>query len=453
MVLMSNEEGIYFRSPDCSINALKEISEKCPVIRTAHPGNFDYVTLALAKHFKVLLREDITGDADIYMPGYIRDGQTRTLITDHSTYAVPFIDIRNPDFIKEVYSLEAKTALQLHYRSLQNLDLNVAPSIDVVTDISSLEDIISIIIENCPQHFEVFYDASHQKYRFTKSIDNVNIYKSANGEKHSIEHKDLATLFFAHIKRIKVAYRGDTNEQPMPSVDGSNAFFHVLLLASLVGRDKRIKQVYHLCGTRMYDYLYRDSRYAPKNQEELRALYNSVSKFGFVPKHIVFNLIPTTQLRPFVNVDFEQAYKAYRAFLEKEMTWNAKKREIVENILQQYPWQTQEEVITCTEHELLKRRTKPKTFRRIMRRIKATKDIDETKGYAISCLYPSSLFPEKENVVEEIEFISRFRQQELGLGSQYDIISSRRGSPSLPDFVLEMTPREIALLWKKFSKL
>lgn len=458
MVLMNNENTIYFRSSECSINELREISKDIPVIRTAHPGNFDYVTLAIAKEFPVLLREDIIGDASVYEPGYIREGQNRIAITKDLKSAVPFLQINDPNSIREKYSLEARTALQMHYTSLRQLDLKIAPAIEAITDIVCLDDLISVVAADCPEHFDMFYDGSHQRYRLVKNRDHINIYTNARGEERSVTQKDLPGLYSAHIKVVRNSYEGEIKED-IPSVDVSNTLFHVMLIASYFSKDKWLEQVYHLCGTRMYNYLYRDSRYAASHQSELEEVYRTISKFGFVPKNIVFNLVPTTQLKPFVKIgeeNPEQAYKVYREYLEKDYLWNKKKRKIVQEILQEPPWNmmnTREEVARKVEYELLNRGIKPKVRRRINNCITQSNNVPEAKGYAISCLYPASLFPKKDETTEGLESILKFSQQRTELGSQYEFMKRPTETPSLPDFICRMNQKEITAILRRFLKI
>lgn len=453
---MSSDHGIQFRPSDYSIAELLKVAERYPIIRTAHPGNFDYVTLAIARHFPVLLRESITGEAVIYEPAYIKKDQKRVAITEQPAHAVPFIGISNASLVKEICSLEAKTALELHYQSLRGLGLQVTPSVETIIENPSLEDILQVVAITCPQHFNVYYDEAHEEYKLIQSKDKTNIYKNRKGAERHISYAELPMLFLQHLAHIKSSYQG-TIKTDIASVDVSNALFHVLLVASYFNKKSALDKIYHLCGARMYDYLYRDSRYAPVNQRELAEVYEILAKVGFVPKQITFMMVPTSQLRPFVKREAynpEEVYDLYNIWAKKVKNHNAKKRDIAIAICEQPQWSsvnTIENLIIMIEKELFEKRTASKIIKSIIKKLRTFKDINKAKGYAVSCLY-SSLFPDIEDK-EELEKIMDFTSHELPLGSQYDLINPDIEVPSFPDFIIEMKQTDVALLWKKLMKV
>lgn len=269
---------------------LLELKTKEFIVRTAHPGNFDPVTVFIAKYFTTILREDISVGADIYQPEFMITKKSKSLICVPS----PNTGVA---FLRSLNSTGISNPLAQHYQSLVSLFPIIKRGIEFAGDEEESATILRIVLEHQSSEFDKYYDFDGKRYNLSFSSGLGNEYKLED-EIIFIEKDRLLSLYENHLKRLKIAYSGHYLEK-IDSVDISNNLFHALLIFSHIMEIKN-GNVYHLCGDRMYDYFYKDSRFASINQKAFEKLFQAIQDFLNVDYRINFILVPTKHFRSFL---------------------------------------------------------------------------------------------------------------------------------------------------------
>jgi len=268
-----------------TFNELVNLKNKEKVIRTAHPGNFDPITVFVAQYFETLLREDITTGAEIYQPEFRISKNSKKLIASET----PFIGICN---LKEIQNKRDQYILAYHYKELTKVFPNIKKGIDEILKLPQLSEILEIIIKNKPNEFDRYYDKKGTQYKLIESSPISNLYKYKD-DFISVKNDQVLNLYNNHILQLVKSYSNSTEKTNYPSIGISNNLFHVILLLNQLNNHSN--DIYHICGNRMYDYLYKDSRFSTINQKNISSLLSIVTK----DSKVIFNfyLIPTTQFK------------------------------------------------------------------------------------------------------------------------------------------------------------
>lgn len=308
----------FISGEDLDMATLLTLREKECIIRTAHPGNFDPITVFIAQYFPVILREDILIGADIYEPEFLLSKKFKKLISFSALNT-------GVAFLRPIQETDILSPIALHYRALTGIFPSVRKGIESLGEEQSLFHILNIVLDKQHSEFDKYYDAHGKKYDLVLSNDAGNEYRL--GDDLVFIAKDLLTsLYQNHLRRVQCSYSGEYLEQTA-SVDVSNSLFHVLLLFCNISVMNK-KNIYHLCGDRMYDYFYKDSRFASINQKKLNELFSIVQCALGTDYDINFILVPTKQLRTFLMYkEIERSSEMYSTHsLLKELKNILKKR-------------------------------------------------------------------------------------------------------------------------------
>ncbi len=285
MSLINFMDGNHF-----TFNELINLKQSKKVIRTAHPGNFDLVTVFIAEYFEVILREDIITGADIYQPEFIISNLQKKRISESRLTAGVFslkVNKRN-DYV-----------IAHHYKELVKKFPYIKKGVEEVIKLPNLFHILNNLTINKPDEFDRYYDNDGIQYKLYESSIICNLYKNINGDIVSVPNNQIIDLYRRHIKKLLSAYENSKEKTNYESLDISNNLFHVILLLNQIQHNKS-GDIYHLCGSRMYEYLYKDSRFSTTNQKNINNLFSII--YGNSKIDLNFFLIPTKQFKNFIKI-------------------------------------------------------------------------------------------------------------------------------------------------------
>ncbi len=310
------------------------------VLRSAHIGNFDTVTLFLAQEgFPIILHEHIRGNSKIYEPAYIKlDSRMLPLVEDVNLPLTHLIitdnRIKGIEKAREIIK-DVKNPAYFHYFSLRML---CPENISLVSDSFLKQEKffkkVLIILSKKFSHLFTHYireDGStfilqkEQKY-----ADKRHIYESAIGEKIIIRQNQIAKLALAYLRdTIKVSLGKNIKPQGivMPVI------FYVLFSAICEiyksrNGEQRYKRdgvvVMHFSGAAMTDYLILKKEEALYNSQKIEEMYQVLlgEMPDILPKKIDFVLVPTRFFKNFIATSekqlnsMEKLFKSYEKFME-----------------------------------------------------------------------------------------------------------------------------------------
>jgi hypothetical protein len=314
-----------FTVSDGSLLSLADIESSyrrgTSVVRSAHIGNFDAVTLFLAgEGFPVLLDEHAVGTMRGYRPAFVRRAGHEIQIADNPE--VPATHLRSrPDTLREI-GLEARSPAVVHHRSLVPWGNVVLTSTHLLDQEPFLVGLLEVLAERHPHSFRRFVGRDGSVYTHSRSLPSgTQIYTHPDGAALAIPATRLPELTLGTLRWTKALFDG-----PGPPADGILLGVDADLLLLTVceiyrGRNgvERFRRerldVIHLAGRRMMSYLIRDRREAARHRGALASGYASVRRAfpGRLPRALDFRLVPTDTIGRFLFRAADAAASAHYA--------------------------------------------------------------------------------------------------------------------------------------------
>lgn len=306
------------------------------ILRSAHIGNFDIVTLFLAKEgFPVLLHEHIKGNSKIYEPGYIKLKSEKFPLTLEVDLPLTHLSItdRNISGVKKGREIikDFKNPAHFHHLSLLKLfPKNVKLASDVLLEQESFfQQALNILTKAFPFHFTQYIREDGTVFHLLKErggSGDSQTYGSHTGERVVIEKSQISTMVFEYLQDTVRISRGE-NIKPKGIVMPMTLYVLLSTVCEIYkGRngEQRYKKdkvkVMHFSGAAMIDYLILKKEEALHNSKKIEEMYKSLLNEmpGLLPMQIEFILIPTRVLKDFLLKSEKDLKNLDRLFLNYE---------------------------------------------------------------------------------------------------------------------------------------
>ncbi len=322
------------------------------VLRSAHIGNFDIVTLFLAQQgFPVLLHEHLRGNSKIYEPAYIKlESKLFPLVLKPE---LPLMHL----IITDKHASGVKIAKKIiknfqnpahfHYLSLLRL---FPENIQLVSELfmeqkDFFEKALSILAEKFPLLFTRYIGEDGTEFllfKKQKKSDDNQIYESSLGGRVVIEKKQIAKLTFAYLQDTIRVLHGEKNK-PKGIVMSVPLYVLLTTLCEIYKERNGVPRykkdsvtVMHFSGAAMIDYLILKKTEALYNSRKIEEMYQVLLKEmpDVLPTRIDFILVPTRVFRNFILESKKELRNLCRLFLNykpiTERTRGLNKRQLKE---------------------------------------------------------------------------------------------------------------------------